>query len=78
MRHVFRMTQRVLQGENGAPRVPQQRSRSPVDMCSDLVEIVDLGRDRDVFGSHAIRRSPASPLVVVEQPVAVRQSIEVW
>ena len=42
-----------------------------------LVEIVDVGCERDFLGQHLIRGSPTSPLVVVDEAECIRQSIQV-
>ena len=66
-----------IQSENRAPGVPQQRRRFQLKVLPHLVEIVDVGRERDVLGVNLIRRSPTSPLIVVDEPERIRQSIQV-
>ncbi len=71
-----RVPQRVLEGQDGAPGVPEQhRGVQPVEL-PHLVEVIEVQCERDVLRPHPVRGVPAAPLVVVDQPESVGQSIQ--
>ncbi len=76
-RHTRRMAQRVLEGEDRPPRVPEHRRLFQVKAIPHPIDVLDVRRERDLLGSNAIRRLPAPALVVVDEVVRVGQPIEV-
>ena len=70
------MSKRVLQGKNRAQECPSNAG-DQVKVLPHLVEIFDVGIERDFLGQHLISGSPTAPLVVVDEPECIRQSIQV-
>jgi hypothetical protein len=77
VRHAFGVSKRVLQSKNRAPGVPEQGWQFQVEVLPHHIEIVDFGCERDFLGQHLICGSAPSPLVVVDEPKGIRQSIQV-
>ena len=77
VRHAFRMAQRVLQGKHRAPGVPEQCGRFQVKAPPHCVEIVEVGSEGDILGRHIISRSPAPPLVVIDEAEGGRQPVQI-
>ena len=49
----------------------------PVESVPHFIEIIDVGCKRNVLGHHLVRGSPTSPLVVVDEPECICQSIQI-
>ena len=77
MRDACRVSKRVFQRENRAPGVAEHCGRFQVKVPPYHVEILDVGGERHVLGLHRTRRFPTSPLVVVDEPECIRQSVQV-
>src|SRR6185312_7171651 len=54
----------------------QQHRRLQSEVPPHLVEVVEVGGERDVFGLHMRGGVPAPALVVVDQPKCILQAIE--
>ena len=55
----------------------EQCHRLQMEVLTHRVEIVDIRCEADVIWSDVLRGFPATALVVVDQPVTVRQAIEI-
>ena len=75
------MADGVLHRQQTAPRMSEQRRRFEPEALTDAIEIVGLGRHRDVFGLLPRERSAAATLVVVHemerfgQPIHLGQQV---
>jgi len=66
----------VLHRQHCAPAVPEDRHRLQPEMTPHVIQVVHFGLDGDVLGSDAVGRSPATALVVIDDPESLGQTVE--
>jgi hypothetical protein len=76
VRYALRIPKRIFKGKHSAPGVPQQYHRVEVKILPNLLQICDVGCERDVFRVHTIGRSATPALVVVDEMERIGEAVQ--
>jgi hypothetical protein len=74
--HPIGVTDGVLHRQESAPGVAEHGYRVVPKMRPEAVQVIDLGGDADVLRRDTARRTPAAPLVVVDQAERLSRPVE--